>query len=89
MHHVILYLVPPSGAAAMLAADAATPEPGYKCFGSSGHGGQPMGVGVWGAGGPADAVPGQIPRSVLEAGARGTVAQECTTTPPAARRART
>lgn len=49
VHHVIFYLVPPSGAASLAAADAASPEPGYSCFGSSGHGGQPMGV--WAPGG--------------------------------------
>jgi hypothetical protein len=67
VHHIIFYLVPPSGAAAMLAADAATPEPGYPCFGSSGHGGQPMGV--WAPGG----LPMRFPAKsafVLEAGAK-------------------
>lgn len=67
VHHIIFYLVPPSGAASMLAADAATPEPGYKCFGSSGHGGQPMGV--WAPGG----LPMQFPAKSafeLEAGAK-------------------
>lgn len=49
VHHIIFYLVPPSGVPAMLAGAAATPEPGYPCFGSSGHGGQPMGV--WAPGG--------------------------------------
>ncbi|EDM75883.1 hypothetical protein PPSIR1_08212 [Plesiocystis pacifica SIR-1] len=49
VHHIIFYLVPPSGADSLLAADAASPEPGYACFGSSGHGGQPMGV--WAPGG--------------------------------------
>ena len=49
VHHIIFYLVPPSGVPAMLAQDADTPEAGYDCFGSSGHGGQPMGV--WAPGG--------------------------------------
>ena len=49
VHHVVLYLIPQSNAAAMMAEDAASPEPGYTCFGSSGHGGQPMGVWVPGA----------------------------------------
>ncbi len=49
VHHVILYLVPPSGAASMEAEDEAHPGPGYPCYGTSGHGGQPMGV--WAPGG--------------------------------------
>lgn len=49
VHHIIFYHVPPSGAAMLLEADAATPEPGYACFGASGFGGQPMGV--WAPGG--------------------------------------
>lgn len=49
VHHIIFYLVPPSGVPAMLDQDAASEQPGYDCFGSSGHGGQPMGV--WAPGG--------------------------------------
>jgi hypothetical protein len=67
VHHIIFYHVPPGGAAAMLEADAATQEAGYDCFGSSGFGGQPMGV--WAPGGlplrfPADSA------YVIEPGSR-------------------
>jgi mono/diheme cytochrome c family protein len=67
VHHIIFYHVPPGGAPAMLDADAATQEAGYDCFGSSGFGGQPMGV--WAPGGlplrfPADSA------YVIEPGSR-------------------
>ena len=49
VHHVVLYLIPPQGVESMKQADDASPEPGYTCFGGSGHSGQPMGVWVPGA----------------------------------------
>jgi len=36
VHHVLIYAVPPSGLGALDALDAADPEPGYTCFGTSG-----------------------------------------------------
>lgn len=67
VHHIVFFLVPPSGVPALLEADTATDEPGYECFGSSGHGGQPMGV--WAPGG----VPMRFPAGsayVIEPGAK-------------------
>lgn len=67
VHHIIFFLVPPSGVPALLEADAATAEPGYACFGSSGHGGEPMGV--WAPGG----VPMRFPADsayVIEPGSK-------------------
>lgn len=67
VHHVVLFLIPPSGAAAVADLDAQAPGVGYPCFGDAGGGGQPMGV--W--------VPGSQPQRfpadsafVLEAGAK-------------------
>lgn len=46
VHHALLYLIPPSGLAAVEGLDAGDPGPGYTCFGGPG-GGALSTVGAW------------------------------------------